>query len=197
MEYIQSSAPNSDYWSLLGRGLAKLHQQTNDQFGWSEPNYIGRLPQKNDWHADWNEFFWEQRLKPQIKTARDQGRLTTEQAKGLDALSGKLSQIFPPSRPALLHGDLWSGNVMVGATGEPVLVDPAVYFGHPEIELAFTKLFGGFDQQFYESYQEESALAPGFDQRIDLYNLYPLLVHLNLFGTGYLQEVLQTGKKYG
>ncbi len=196
MEYIPSVAPDKQYWTMLGRGLARLHQITNENFGWNESNYIGRLAQHNKWHPDWNEFFWTQRLQPQIKMACDQNRLTPEQVKSFNLLPSKFDQIFPSTSPALLHGDLWSGNVMVGAQGEPVLVDPAVYYGHPEIELAFTKLFGGFDQEFYEAYGEMTTLDGGFQHRQDLYNLYPLLVHLNLFGKGYLADVLGVLKRY-
>ena len=196
MEYLNPSAPKNNYWKQLGHGLAKLHQISNDRFGWNEPNYIGRLVQTNQWHEHWHEFFWTQRIISQLQLALENALMDVDQVRQFEKLYVKLNEVLPDEEPALLHGDLWSGNVIVNADGTPALVDPAVYFGHREMELAFTRLFGGFDQQFYLTYEQVAPLSPGFDQRVDLYNLYPLLVHLNLFGSGYLGQVLSVLKRY-
>jgi len=189
MEFVERAPQSSGFWENFGRHLALQHKISSSSFGLSHDNHIGRLPQYNAQKTDWPTFFIEQRLQPQLQMGRDGGAITSQDVRRFESLYPKLAEIFPEEPPALLHGDLWGGNFMTGADGEACIFDPAVYFGHREIELAFTQLFGGFDRQFYRSYQEEWPLAPGFDQRADLYNLYPLLVHVNLFGGGYLHSV--------
>lgn len=197
LELIESNGPSETYWQELGHGLAALHQNTHETFGLDHDNYIGSLPQANHPENDWPGFFIRRRLEPQLKMAVDQGRLDAETVRHFEALYKKLPQIFPPEKPALLHGDLWSGNVITNHAGAPCLIDPAVYYGHREAELAFTRLFGGFDDTFYAAYNDIYPLTPGFEQRIDLYNLYPLLVHVNLFGGGYAGQVKSVLRKYG
>ncbi len=196
MNFIDSSTPSTCYWEDLGEGLAGLHGHTKEQFGWQADNYIGRLPQSNIWHQTWTDFFIQQRLQPQIRMATDTGVLPSEVKADLEKLCSEMDQLIDHEPPALLHGDLWSGNIMTGPLGEPCLMDPAVYYGHREIELAFTKLFGGFNIKFYEAYNHCYPLAAGYLQRFDIYNIYPLLVHLNLFGGGYLAEIKQTLSAY-
>ena len=196
MEYIESNSRASDYWEQLGTGLARLHQVEHQLFGWSDDNYIGRLPQINNWQEDWVEFFWKCRLQPQITLAVDHNLMPSATLREFSTLGKRLGDLLSIEKPSLLHGDLWGGNVMVGPQGQPCVMDPAVYYGHREIELAFTTLFGGFDARFYQSYQEYYPMAAGYEARFEIYNLYPLLVHLNLFGKGYLGSIQQTLRSY-
>ena len=189
LEFIGHRQPSSAYWQDLGHGLAALHQNSHPVFGLDHANYIGSLPQHNTPTASWSEFFIQQRLVPQLRMAVDSGRLDQDAVRQFERLYSKLPEIFPEEKPALLHGDLWSGNVIIDDAGAPCLIDPAVYYGHREVELAFTRLFGGFNDVFYSAYTEQFPLAPGFQQRVEVYNLYPLLVHVNLFGGGYAGQV--------
>ena len=189
LDFIESSRPTKSYWRELGRGLANLHKKISPTFGLDHDNYIGSLPQSNLQVDNWIDFFIQSRIHPQLKLAVDAGALEVNQVKKFERLFNKLPSLFPIEKPALLHGDLWSGNVLVDHHGDAVLIDPAVYFGHREMELAYTRLFGGFESNFYGSYFEESPVAPGFNNRVDIYNLYPLLVHVNLFGGGYANQV--------
>lgn len=166
-------------WPALARMLAALHRHTAERYGWDGDNWIGLAPQKNGWGDDWPRFFLEKRLQPQIEWAASKGfRIATPDVKEL---------LGHHPVPSLLHGDLWRGNA--GFTPEgPVLFDPAVYYGDREADLAMTELFGGFPREFYASYAAELPLAPGYEKRRDLYNLYHVLNHLNLFGAGYLAQ---------
>jgi protein-ribulosamine 3-kinase len=165
-------------YAAMGRMLAELHRQTGPRFGWHRDNYIGLAAQKNAWCDDWAEFFLECRLRPQASKA------------GLELPSLKLLEGHKP-QPSLLHGDLWSGNAGFTAEG-PVVFDPAVYYGDREADLAMTELFGGFPREFYRAYNEAFTLADGYERRKHLYNLYHLLNHLNLFGSGYRGQVKAT-----
>ncbi len=196
MEFIESSSQGTYYWERLGEGLAGMHRQTKDQFGWETDNYIGRLPQSNCWHQSWTKYFVQERLQPQIILARDSRILPPDVQIDLEKLCGRMDHYVVLEPPAFLHGDLWSGNLMTGPLGEPCLVDPAVYYGHREIELAFTMLFGGFDEKFYQAYNQSYPLSTGYQQRFDIYNIYPLLVHLNLFGSSYLGDIKQILRTY-
>lgn len=196
MEYLEAGRRREDFWLTLGQGLALLHGHTAPRFGADEDNYIGSLSQPNGWRTDGLEFWAERRLLYQGGEALMAGRLPLPLFKQLEALCGRLPDLLPHERPALLHGDLWTGNLITDPDGAPALIDPAVYYGLREAELAFTQLFGGFDDAFYQSYQEAFPLEPGFADRRDLYNLYPLLVHLNLFGSGYLSGIERTLARY-
>jgi fructosamine-3-kinase len=163
--------------------LAEAHRKPGPRFGWSRDNYIGSTPQTNGWWDDWAGFWRERRLQPQLEMAQSQGFDLRFEA---DLL---LKNHAP--QPALLHGDLWSGNA--GFTHEgPVVFDPAVYYGDREADLAMTELFGGFPREFYRAYEETYPLDAGYPRRKHLYNLYHLLNHLNLFGAGYLRQVQET-----
>jgi len=196
MEWIPSGEPVKDYWEDLGRGLATLHQTTAKKFGLAEDNYIAVLPQVNTEHDHWSDFFIENRLEKMVVQAASNGLLDKDLLGKLRKLYSQLPSVFPKEVPSLLHGDLWSGNVLVTGKGRPCLIDPAVYFGHREMDLAFSRLFGGFSTRFYQAYQEVLPVEPGFEDRLDLYNLYPLLVHLNLFGKSYLSSVEKVIKKF-
>jgi len=189
MSFVKSGRRAKNYWSLLGEQLANLHRNTHTHFGLDHDNYIGSLIQQNQWKENWIEFFIQHRLEAQLALAEGNKKITSDIRKQFESLYKKLPDLFPQEKPALLHGDLWSGNLMINERGEPTLIDPAVYYGHREAELAFTQLFGGFEPEFYQAYHEAFPIAKGFDSRVDLYNLYPLLVHVNLFGGGYLQQV--------
>ncbi len=190
LEFIEQGHRGQSYWSDLGAGLAAMHRVTANDFGLDHDNYIGSLPQRNPFAPTWDEFFIEHRLRPQLDLALSNGALDASVVKAFDRLFEKLSSLLPPGQPSLLHGDLWSGNLITTKNGDPCLIDPAVYFGHREAEIAFTRLFGGFASNFYESYNEIYPLEPGFHERSDVYNLYPLLVHVNLFGGGYPSQVV-------
>lgn len=191
MENINSTARNNNYWVNFGERVAALHKNTQEKYGLEYHNYIGSLPQKNKPLDNWVEFMISQRLEPMVKLAVDSGRADEKLHHNFEKLYGKLRGLLVSEPPSLLHGDLWSGNIMSDENGDPCIIDPAVYFGNREIELAFTTLFGGFDQEFYDSYQNVWPLEDGYQGRFDLYNLYPLLVHVNLFGGGYLSQLRQ------
>ena len=188
-EYIDGSTPIRDFWNEFGKQLAALHKNTNSRFGLNHDNYIGSLVQQNNEHDSWVDFFCNERLQAQIKLASDTNKIDSTIISRFENLYKRLDEIFPQEQPALLHGDLWSGNFMAGNFGEPLIMDPAVYYGHREMDIAMTKLFGGFDEQLYHSYKEHYPLEIGWEQRIDVCNLYPLMVHVNLFGGGYLRQV--------
>jgi len=185
LELVQSGIPTNDFWEVFGTSLANLHKHTHNKFGLNHDNYIGSLPQSNKQYHSWIDFFVSQRLEPQIKRAK----LGKGMHDKFTRLFGLLQNIFPKEPPALLHGDLWNGNYMVSEDGQPVIIDPAVYYGHREMDIGMTMLFGGFDKEFYDSYNQKYPLEKGWESRLDICNLYPLLVHVNLFGGGYINQV--------
>jgi len=195
MEFLDSIPPASDSFEVLARDLAALHSVSHTHFGLGYDNFIGRLIQKNDFNKDWTSFFIQNRLDVQAGLAYYNGLVDAEWLTNFKKLYPKLEGFFPKEKPALLHGDLWSGNIHNGPDGYKWLIDPAIYYGHREMELAFTRLFGGFDSSFYKSYHEVFPLEPGFDERVDIYNLYPLLVHANLFGASYLSGINRVVKR--
>jgi fructosamine-3-kinase len=189
MTQLEQGSEKRDSSRLLGEQLAALHQHMADQYGLDYDNYIGRLPQSNKKHDNWIDFFIDERLEPQLKMALDSGKLPSEISSKFQCLYGRLPDLLPDEPASLLHGDLWGGNYFFDSVGEPAVYDPAVYYGHREIEMAFTHLFGGFSGTFYEAYQQSFPLQPGFNERKDIYNLYPLLVHTNMFGASYARQV--------
>ncbi|MEX1132798.1 MAG: fructosamine kinase family protein [Flavobacteriales bacterium] len=189
LEWVEEGIKSQEFWEDFGRGLAQLHRHTAKHFGLESDNYIGNLVQRNTPERNWASFFIHQRLEPQLKMARDRRRVEAGMAFRFERLFHKLDKLFPVEPPALLHGDLWSGNFLCDAQGKPVLIDPAVYYGHREMDLAMTKLFGGFDAALYTAYNDEWPLEQGWEERVDLCNLYPQLVHVNLFGGNYVQQV--------
>lgn len=187
--YIASASRSASYWEDLGRGLAQLHQASSPWFGLEHDNYIGSLHQSNNPSDSWVTFFIEERLEKQLKLMAEMGYADHRLTVLMHNLYKRLPDLLSEERPALLHGDLWSGNVMVNEHGGPCLIDPAVYYGSREADLAMTRLFGGFAPAFYAAYQELLPLEKGFADRFSIYNLYPLMVHVNLFGGSYLGEV--------
>ena len=189
MESIKSGQRKPDYWEVLGRGLADLHSNTSGYFGLDHNNYIGSLEQSNIPNSSWQAFFAEERLRKPFKKAFDKGLLTKSDSQNLESLINNLNSNIPENCPvSLLHGDLWSGNLMVDEKGNPALIDPAIYYGFREMEIAFTELFGRFGSDFYSSYIETWPLETGFNSRKDIWNLYPILVHVNLFGGSYVSS---------
>jgi protein-ribulosamine 3-kinase len=185
LEHLELGRGSGATQRRLGQQLAALHRTTQTRFGWQRDNTIGSTPQINNWHVDWIEFYRERRLRPQLDLAagRGNGQLRTAG----EQLMERVSDFFTDYRPAisLLHGDLWSGNVAAMGNGEPVIFDPAVYFGDREADIAMTELFGGFTGAFYDAYHDAWPLDPGYRSRKRLYNLYHIVNHFNIFGGGY------------
>lgn len=188
-EFISEGRADPKSAEEFGQSLANLHQHHEEQYGLDHDNYIGRLPQSNTWHENWIDFFIEERMQPQLQMATDAGKLGSSTVAHFESMYEQLPDIFPDDPPSLLHGDLWGGNYFFDENGRATIYDPAVYYGHREIELAFTHLFGGFSSSFYSAYEETYPVASGFTERKDIYNLYPLLVHTNLFGGSYARRV--------
>lgn len=196
LEFIEDGRPGNQSAQHFGKELSVLHKNRSKSFGLDEDNYIGRLPQSNNRHNDWINFFIDERMEPQLQMALKSGKFGSSITGAFNSMYRKLEEIFPEDEPSLLHGDLWGGNFFYDTKGTAVIYDPAVYYGHREIELAFTHLFGGFSSAFYEAYDEAFPIEPGFEQRKDIYNLYPLLVHTNLFGGSYARQVEGIVKRF-
>jgi fructosamine-3-kinase len=224
LEWIEEGLRTSSFWKMFGEQLAALHRvgvneirgsshegrhgssdgdrhgsshgDRPTRYGFHEDNYMGALPQANNPCDEWVDFFITQRLQPQIQLACDKKMMTSNDVEGFGQLYKKLETIFPEEKPSALHGDLWSGNYLCAQASAPVLIDPAVYYGHRSIDLGMTKLFGGFDQVFYEAYHYHFPLPQNFDEQVAVCNLYPLLIHLNLFGSGYLSSIRTILKRY-
>ena len=188
LKYIESGTKTIKFWDDFAKNLVGMHKNTNDRFGLDHNNYIGSLKQFNNWKNTWTDFFREERLEVQIKMARDSSLLDRGIISAFERFYNRLDEIFPYEPPALIHGDLWSGNFMTGKNGA-VIIDPAVYYGHREMDLGMSQLFGGFSKDFYTSYDKYYPLEKGWQKRMYYCNLYPLLVHVNLFGGGYVGSV--------
>ncbi len=217
MEFIPGGRPGPDYGRSLGEGLAKLHDSgipasplpdvngpqpkegVGHPYGWHRDNFIGSLTQQNTPSSDWTGFWGNERLAPQLSLARSRGYFKGGGGRVMDELMARLQEVMTGADvqgPALLHGDLWSGNFYSGPGGEPVLIDPAVYRGNGEVDLAMMELFGGFPRGFLEGYEARRRLAPEYSAfRRDLYQLYYLLVHVNLFGGGYEGGALSAAER--
>ncbi|MCA0933022.1 fructosamine kinase family protein [Lutimonas saemankumensis] len=196
LEYFESDRPTQAFWSDFAISLSSLHKRTSDYFGLDEDNYIGSLKQKNDPYDSWEAFFIQTRLNPQIKMAFDSGFIEKRDLLLFERFCKKFSTLVPEVKPSLLHGDLWSGNLMCTKGQVPVYIDPAVYYGHHEMDLSMTQMFGGFDKSFISVYRENFELLNGWEERIQIHNLYPSLVHLNLFGSSYLSGIQIVLKKF-
>jgi len=186
LERFTFDRPTAETERQFGEQLAALHRHATNRFGWFRDNTIGPTPQVNTWSDDWVGFFREQRLEFQLNLAVANGYGADVNAPG-QKLSAELADLFIGYEPdaSLLHGDLWGGN-WGSVSGEPVIFDPAVYYGDRESDIAMTMLFGGFGKAFYEAYEKSWPMAPGHEQRLKLYQLYHVLNHLNLFGRSYL-----------
>lgn len=189
LEWVEDTFKSSSFWRNFALNLGSLHQNKNESFGLGYSNFMGRLNQENTFKSKFVDFFVENRLIPQVKMAYHKDLLDKKTIKKFEKLYQQLPNIFPVERPSALHGDLWSGNFLCNSNEKVVFIDPAVYYGHREVDLAMTLLFGGFSKEFYSIYHEEFPLERGFFDRKDIYNLYPLLIHLNLFGSSYFPSI--------
>jgi len=198
MEWIEPERPRNPSLMAerLGEGLAVIHQQTDTQHGLDHENFIGPLPQVNPREDHWPTFYAQHRIAQQQRVAAKNGILPPRRERMLDKLRARIDEFLLDAPPSLLHGDLWRGNYMVAADDTPAIYDPAVYYGHREVDLAFTELFGGFPPRFYEAYDRVFPIEAGYEDRKRLYQLYPLLVHMNLFGGGYTAQVDQIAEHY-
>lgn len=196
-EFISQGRESKNFFEDFGRRFAELHKYKGRHFGFYENNYIGsnpqiNIPERNE-AENWIEFYFNKRILCQYKLAEQNGYATDELRKGINYLEKNIEKILKGSDepPALLHGDLWSGNFIIDENGEASLIDPAVYYGHREADLAMTKLFGGFSSRFYSSYNEAYPLIPEYEYRENIYKLYHILNHLNLFGRGYYPQAIR------
>jgi protein-ribulosamine 3-kinase len=206
IEHIASKQQTSDYWRNFASKLADLHRNNHHQdkirqsnmssqkpiFGLEHDNYCGESPQMNGWYDDGHAFFTEQRLLHQAQMALDNGFLESQWVIYIESICERLPELIPNQPPSLLHGDLWSGNLLVDEHGQPALIDPAVYYGWRESDIAMTLMFGGLPHEFYLAYDEAWPMETNWRDRVPLYNLYHLLNHLNIFGTSYLEQVKNT-----
>jgi protein-ribulosamine 3-kinase len=196
LEDLQPGPRRIDFWPTYGRQLAHIHRQINPRFGFASDNYIGSSPQQNGWMDDGVDFFKERRLQPQIRWGVDKGLLDPGDARSCEGLLPKLADLLPEMPAVLLHGDLWSGNLITDSSGSPALIDPAAYYGWAEADLAMAELFGTYPDPFYAAYQELNPLIPGYRDRFPIYNLYHLLNHLNIFGRSYLSQVREVLRRF-
>lgn len=202
LSYIKSNQRSSTFFEDFGQQYAQMHRYTSLHFGFYENNFIGNTSQQNlptkDEANHWPTFYFNKRLKFQFLLAEQNGYLTADLRHLFSRLENKFDTILTEDgeQPCLLHGDLWGGNYMVDSVGNAMLIDPAVYYGHREADLAMTKIFGGFAPVFYEAYQASYPLKEGWEYRENIYKLYHLLNHLNLFGSSYYSEVLSLINSY-
>ena len=196
MKFIQKEPSGNDFWTNLGISLARIHLKSETAFGLKFDNFIGTIPQKNSLKENWSDFFIENRLKPLVKKSYDLQLLKNSHLGHFEELFKQFDQLIPKEKPSLLHGDFWSGNMICGPHQNPYFIDPAVYFGHREMDISMSFLFGGFDVNYLTSYREIYPLEPDWHARIDLHNLYPRLVHLVLFGSSYLPGIEKVIRKF-
>ncbi|MCA0153434.1 fructosamine kinase family protein [Winogradskyella vincentii] len=189
MEYVKGKSPSKEDYEKLGYQLAQLHFHTSDNFGLDDDNFIGSLEQKNNLIDNWVDFYSEQRLGFQIKMAIIKGLLINSEIPSIDDIKTCLQSYCKKVKPSLIHGDLWNGNFIVSEDGRPYLIDPSVSYSHSEMDIAMSRLFGGFDSSFYQAYHNEKPITEYYEERIEIYQLYYLLVHLNIFGTSYYGSV--------
>lgn len=189
MEWIEPGKRISGFYGDFGQRLAALHRHQADAYGLGYDNYIGSLPQQNTRHEKWVDFFIEERMEPMVQMARDKGLLDRVLIGQFEKMYGRLEGMLPEEPASLMHGDLWGGNHMTGPDGTVCLFDPAVYYGNREMEIAFTQVFSGYRAEFYDAYENQWPIQPGFEERKGIYQLWPLMVHVNLFGTSYLPPV--------
>lgn len=196
LEWLEQGRKTQATDVALGEGLAALHLNHAEQHGLDHDNYIALLYQPNTQTGSWAFFYGEQRIRAQMNIARKANKLSSGLEQDLETLINRLPQLVPETEASLMHGDLWGGNVMVLEGGHPAIIDPAVYYGHREVELAMTELFGGFSREFYDAYNSVYPIDKGYNQRRSLYQLYPMMTHMNLFGGGYTSRVQSIVRQY-
>lgn len=196
MEYIAPGKSHKRTFKDFGEKLAHLHFNTADSFGFHSDNWIGSLPQKNKIHKKWSHFYWNQRILPQYELALTQNLISEKEIPSKDDFIQVIDQEFGKHPPALIHGDLWNGNYLINKDGNVVLIDPAVAYGHPMMDIGMSKLFGGFSNEFYKAYRQHNQCIENWENQIELSQWFYLLVHLNLFGKSYLSSVKQITTKY-
>lgn len=197
LDWIETgNPPKTGSWERFGAALATMHQQPQSYYGWEEDNYIGSLQQHNSKYTSWHLFYSKCRIMPLVKLLFDAGVFSKQDVLYAESFCKKTNELFPYEPPALLHGDLWSGNFMITNTGDAVIYDPAVYYGHREMDMGMTKLFGGFDQRFYDAYNEVYPLEKDWLHRLPLTQLYPLLVHAVLFRGHYVTSARENIKQF-
>ncbi len=196
LEYIDERSITNKFWRNFAIDLAKIHKTSSQIFGLNYNNYIGSLNQINTPKYSWETYFIENRISPLVKQAFDKNLLMKSHLKIFENLFARLGKILPKERPSLIHGDLWSGNLLRRKNQTPVFIDPAIYFGHREMDIAMTQMFGGFDNSFISFYNEIFPLEKNWEDRIKIHNLYPNLVHLILFGRAYLGGIERVINKF-
>lgn len=196
MEFIESKSPSPDDFKTLGFQLAALHKCSSDYFGLEQDNFIGTLLQSNKQSISWSHFYLHERLQPQLELAKKNHLISENECPLLEQMEEKLQPLFNNLSPSLLHGDLWSGNYFISKKGIPYIIDPAMYYGHCEVDIAMTKLFDGFGSDFYKTYRSIHLEDNYTASRIEIYQLYYLLVHLNLFGISYYGSVSRILKRH-
>ncbi|MFL5739631.1 MAG: fructosamine kinase family protein [Flavisolibacter sp.] len=197
LEWIAPGERTENFWKEFGRQLSLLHQIQGKEFGLDEDNYMGSVVQRNSRSDDWVSFFIHQRLQPMVERCCEKNLLPGKERSQFEHLYTGLENFFERAQaPMLLHGDLWSGNFICDKDSMPVLIDPAVYYGHPAVDLGMTTLFGGFHQKFYEAYEQHATFPHHHKDQWLVCNLYPLLIHLLLFGQSYLSEIQGILRKF-
>jgi fructosamine-3-kinase len=196
LKWLDKGSTNKNMWEKFGQDLALMHKQPQEYFGLDEDNYIGSLKQINKRYNEWIDFYTDCRIMPLVKILFDKGHCSKNDLIAAGNFCKQLKNIFPSESPALLHGDLWSGNYLIHSSGYAAIYDPAVYFGHREMDIGMTKLFGGFDKRFYDAYNETYSLERNWEKRLELTQLYPLLVHAVLFGGHYVSSSFAIIKRF-
>lgn len=184
LEHREQGSMSRKFWENFGQELAAMHRHTRESFGFYQDNYIGSLPQYNTSESNASEFYIRQRLQPQFNMSKDRGY----EFKNVDKFYQQIEQMIPEEPPALIHGDLWSGNFLVNSKDQPCLIDPAVAYAPREMDIAMMKLFGGFNEVMYQAYQESFPLEKGWEDRLALWQMYYILVHVNIFGGHYYRQ---------
>ncbi len=197
LEFLPNGNATEEAWIQFAETLAKMHRVTQEDFGFYENNYLGTQPQDNSARKSWSAFYAENRILPAMKQMFDKGISSRSELKFAENLCVRLPEIYPEESPSLIHGDLWAGNYFVMENTAITVIDPAVYYGHREMDLAMAMLFGGFPEVFYKNYFEHFPVAPGFSERVEVSQLYPLIFHAVRFGGSYISSVQQILKKFG
>ncbi len=197
LEWLTEGERTKKFWSSFGTELAMLHQKKHELFGLEANNYMGSVEQLNGWSPQWIDFFIRSRLEPLKEKCLSAGLLSSRHINDLNHFYSRLHQIFDPLQKAsVVHGDLWSGNFICNTNSQAVLIDPAAYYGHPSVDLGMSRLFGGFDPVFYDAYHYHSPFPGNYEEQWKACNLYPLMIHLLLFGRSYLPQIESTLQQF-